>query len=108
MTPERLHDWKWRGERFGHVGSLRARLRAERAPVLEAWATIAANPVIAAELVRREATLQHRWTEDFLRGSAAAAMRGLASRASQDPAQGLAAEAILIGHARGVTATERA
>ena len=108
VTPERLHDWKWRGERFGHVGSLRAQLRAERALVLEAWAAIAADPVIAAELVRREATLRHRWTEDFLRGSAAAAMRGPRSRALQDPVQGLAAEAILIGHARGVTATERA
>ena len=76
--------------------------------MLEAWAAIAADPVIAAELVRREATLRHRWTEDFLRGSAAAAMRGPGSRALQDPAQRLAAEAILIGHARGVTATERA
>ena len=108
VTPERLNDWKWRNERFGHVGSLRARLRAERAPVLEAWAAITADPVIVAELVRREATLRHRWTEDFVRGSAAAAMRGPGSRALQDPAHRLAAEAILIGYARGVTATEQA
>ena len=76
--------------------------------MLQAWAAIAADPVVAAELVRREATLQHRWTEDYLGSGAAAWMQRPGSRALQDPAHRLAAEAVLIGYARGVTATERA
>ncbi len=84
------------------------RLVAEHAPVLQAWRAIATQPRVLAELERCEASLRHRWDDDFLRQSAAGWRQRPGLRALQEPTNRLAAEAVLIGYARGAAAAEQA
>ena len=75
---------------------------------MQAWATIAADPVVAAELARREATVRHRWTGDYQRSAAAALDTAIGHAGQQDSTNRLAAEAVLIDYARRAAATEQA
>ena len=105
---DRLRDWKLMNERFGDVASLRVRMAAERAPVVQAWRDIVADPQIVAELERRDASARYRWGQESLMDSAAQWLRRPEHRALQEPTNRLAAQAVIIDFARGAAAAEQA
>jgi len=109
LTWEYLRDWREMNRLLGHSEPRRSTLMTGRAPMLQAWSTVASDPRTQAELARLEASVRQRLTPAELSVSAQTWLESSPSTQQRlDPTYRVAAWAVLVDHAAGVAATARA